>query len=88
MDYFLKFNDEAQALSILFTSKDGEPRPNFANIDVVGVIQAAPPEPIPEGYAPASIPGWHVNVRLMPGEDAAALTPYSVIPTNPRRIWG
>jgi hypothetical protein len=34
----------------------------------------------------APIEGWHVNVRLI-DEDADALEPFAVTPTNPRRVW-
>jgi hypothetical protein len=35
----------------------------------------------------APIEGWHVNIRLVDGEDADALAPFAVTPTNPRRVW-
>ena len=65
---------------------------NYANIDTIGVIYKPTGNtidtddgPIPET---APIDGWHVNVRLMPGEDAASLEPFVVTPKSPVRVWG
>jgi hypothetical protein len=62
--------------------------PKYQNIDVLGTLYEQqeivdpenPPEPIP-------LTGWHVNVRVVDGEDLEALAPYSVVPTAPRRVW-
>jgi len=35
----------------------------------------------------AATPGWHVNVRLVDGEDASSLQPYQVNPATPVRVW-
>ena len=32
--------------------------------------------------------GWHVNVRLMPGEGCAPLESYKTTPSSPLRVWG
>ena len=100
-DFYLKFASEEEANSVLYTvtpavlSEDGEVvteeqvKPNYMNIDVLGVLYEKqeivdpenPPEPIP-------LEGWHVNVRVVDGEDATPLQPFSVVPTLPRRIWG
>jgi hypothetical protein len=85
MDYYLSFPDEAAAKKVLYGAED---MPNFANIDTLGVLYERqevtdpdnPPEPIP-------IPGWHINIRLVDGEDAEALQAYEVHPTVPRRVW-
>lgn len=65
---------------------------NFANSDTIGVIYKATGETTEQdGMAVpvmVAIPGWHVNVRVMPGEDAATLTPFAVEPKTPTRIWG
>jgi hypothetical protein len=100
-DYYLKFTDETQANSVLYTEvptawdEDGEvtetePRPNYANIDTIGTIYEGGEwdedgEVVTE---PVALEGWHVNVRLVAGEDAEALQEYAVTPSAPRRVWG
>lgn len=61
--------------------------PKYRNIDVLGVIYEKAPEPVPEGYEPVAVSGYHCNVRLVDGEDGSVLEPYSVVPSAPRRIW-
>ena len=99
-DLFLKFADEEQATSVLYTqhpeltTEDGTAvteaytTANFANIDTVGVITKPTAEVDAEGN-PVMQPleGWHVNVRLAAGEDAASLESYAVVPKNPMRVW-
>jgi hypothetical protein len=100
MDFYLKFDSEAEASAVLYTEvptqfdEDGEPinfepRANYANIDTLGILYVDQPIPDPEN-PPSPIPeeGWHVNVRLVDGEDAEVLEPFSVHPTLPRRVWG
>ena len=100
-DLYLKFADKAEANSVLYTvhpetvDEDGVTvseaytTPNYQNIDVLGTLYEAQvivdPEDPPE---PVALDGWHVNVRVVEGEDAEALELYSVIPTQPRRVWG
>jgi hypothetical protein len=99
-DLYLLFADEAEANSILYTevptewNEDGDPtawytKPNYANIDTLGILYVEQPIPDPEN-PPEPIPedGWHVNVRVVDGEDAAPLEPFCVHPTVPRRVWG
>jgi hypothetical protein len=100
IDLYLKFADEAEAASVLYTlhpeavEADGVTvteaytTPNYQNIDTLGVIYQTPPEPTPEDYVPIPEEGWHVNVRVVGDEDPAALEQYAVYPTVPRRIWG
>lgn len=101
MDYYLSFPDEAAAKAVLYRiegaveadpengieAREGYEVANYANIDTIGVIYkrtgGTDEEPVME-----PLPGWHVNVRLIPGEDAAALKPYAVTPTTPMRVWG
>ena len=101
MDYFLKFDSEEQANAILYTTtpatqdEDGNVlteavvKQNYANIDVLGIIYEPqePSELTDEPVEPVALPGWHVNVRVVSGEDGAALEPYRVAPKNPRRVW-
>ena len=99
-DYYLKFASEDEAKAVLYTvtpavlNEDGEVvseeqvKPNYMNIDVLGTIYERPPEPTPEDYEPVALDGWHVNVRVVDGEDGEPLKAYAVVPANPRRIWG
>jgi hypothetical protein len=82
-DIYLKFDTEAQASEALFTTQGEDVAPNFTNIDTIGVIY----EPTGEGEQMSPLPGWHVNVRVLEGEDATALEPFRVYPTSPVRGW-
>ena len=73
-DLYLSFPDEDTAKAVLFT----DDRQNYLNIDTIGVIYKDE----------QAIPGWHVNVRLMPDEDGSALSAYQVNPATPIRVWG
>ena len=99
--FYLSFADEAQANSVLYTTtitpstleEDGSPEeiititPNYANIDVLGILYEPTPEPMPLDYVPVAVNGYHVNVLVLDGEDSAPLKPYVVTPKTPRRIW-
>ncbi len=101
-DFYLRFTDEAEANAVLYTAhpavtdEEGNEitpaytTPNFINIDVLGILYERAPDPLPEDYTPVELPGWHVNVRVAPGEDAAALEAYKVNPEPMtwRRVWG
>jgi hypothetical protein len=104
IDLYLKFADEAQSIDVLYakkeevvTTEDGEEyilvpdltKPLFANVDVIGVIYEPMPDPLPEPPPePVALQGWHVNVRVVAGEDAEPLQQFSVVPQSPRRVWG
>lgn len=89
MNHCLKFTNQATADSIL---QDGE-TPRYRNIDTIGVIYKPTGATLtgedgveyPEMLALA---GWHVNVWVLPEEDAAALQPYVIDPETPTRGWG
>lgn len=85
MDLYLKFPDEETANGLLFTEEE----PNYQNIDVLGILTEGGQwdEEGNEVVAPTVIDGWHVNIRLIEGEDAEPLLPYLVTPSNPRRVW-
>ena len=99
MDKYLSFTDEAAAKAVLYRIEgaveasegveavDGYEVANFKNIDTIGVIYkrtgGTDEEPVM-----AAIPGWHVNVRLMPNEDGSALESFEVFPVTPMRVWG
>jgi hypothetical protein len=99
-DLYLAFTDEAAANAVLFTQvptewdEEGnatafEPRPNYRNIDTIGVIYKPVGEPDADGVqSMAALVGWHVNIRLVEGEDAEALEPFVVQPSTPVRVWG
>jgi len=65
---------------------------NFANIDTIGVIYKATGETTEQDGMTvpvmASITGWHVNVRLVDGEDGSSLAPFAITPATPTRVWG
>lgn len=84
IDYYLKFIDKEQADSVIYTVTEEISKPNYTNIDVVGTIYSTPVE----GEEPVAIDGYHVNVRVLDGEDASVLEQYAVVPANPKRIWG
>ncbi len=89
MDYYLSFADNAQANTVLYTRHDAVMddkgnviteayvTPNYANIDTIGIIYKDD----------QAIPGWHVNVRLVEGENAEALKSFEVTPLTPMRVW-
>jgi len=65
--------------------------PNFANIDVLGTIykptgESTTNEDGMEVPVMVALDGYHVNVRAV-GEDTSTLTPFSVVPSVPRRVW-
>jgi hypothetical protein len=62
--------------------------PNYQNIDTLGIIY----KPVGEfneetGQASEAVLGWNVNVRVVEGEDSAALEQYAVTPAVPRRVF-
>lgn len=97
IDKYLRFESEAQAKSVLYTEvptawdEEGEPtefyeQPNYANIDTIGVIYEPQEDPESE---PVPYDGWFVNVRVVAGEDASPLEPFSIDPQPyPMRVWG
>lgn len=99
-DLYLAFTDEAAANAVLyeeFPLKLDEDlnvietylAPKYRNIDTIGVIYKPVGEPDADGVqSMAPIEGWHVNVRLVEGEDGAALEPFVVQPSTPVRVWG
>lgn len=103
MDYYLQFESEAAANAVLFTQEPTEwdeegnatawePRQSYRNIDTIGVIYKPTGEMLQgeDGPYPATAPieGWHVNVRLVGGENGAVLDSYKVNPSTPMRVWG
>jgi hypothetical protein len=99
-DYFLKFNDEAEANAALFTEQTNVQDdvvetvlvPKYAAVDVVGTIYKPTGNVLPaedeSGEAVpemAPIDGWHVNVRHT--EPAPELDAYKVAPKSPVRGW-
>ena len=99
-DLYLKFPGQGTADELLYDQVPSEfdaegnvlaheQRSKFVNIDTLGIIYEGG-EWDAEGneiVAPVALDGWHVNIRVMPGEDGSALTPFLVTPTQPRRVW-
>ena len=99
-DFYLKFASEEEARTVLYTvtpavlNEEGEVvteeqvKPNYMNIDVLGVIYEPTAEVDAGGYPIlAPLDGWHVNVRTINDEDGAALESFKVEPKAPRRVW-
>lgn len=86
-DLYLKFATEDQASEVLFYAMlddEGgviETHPRYCCIDVIGTLY----DVVDEMSTP--LEGWHVNVRLMEGEDPTPLEAFAVRPTNPRRVF-
>jgi hypothetical protein len=94
-DLYLKFADEAEADSFLYTvtpsievdgvvTADVVITPNYQNIDTIGIIYFRQTDP---DVPPVPETGWHVNVRLVDGEDADLFQPFTLQPQHPRRVW-
>lgn len=79
IDMYLKFIDEAAATKAL-EGYEG-------SVDTIGVISKRTGGTDDEPVITA-LPGWHVNVRLVDGEDDKALQPFAVTPATPMRVWG
>ena len=96
-DFFLKFNDEAEANAALFTEQTNVQDdvvetvlvPKYAAVDVVGTIYKPTGKTLKtdEGEVPemAPIDGWHVNVRHT--DEAPQLEAFRVFPATPARMW-
>lgn len=103
-DKYLQFESEAAANAVLFTQEPTEwdeegnatafePRQSYRNIDAIGVIYTTSGETTTDAEGnemPVMSPveGWHVNIRLVDGEEGAALEPFVVQPNSPVRVWG
>lgn len=102
-DLYLKFANEDEANSVLYRiegaveadpeneieAQEGYPVPNYRNIDTIGIITEGG-EWNEEGEVivePTVLEGWHVNVRLLDGEDAENLQSYLITPSPPIRVW-
>lgn len=97
-DYFLKFSNETEANSNLFTEEtivneevvETNKVPKYTAIDVIGTIYKPTGEMVttedgelvPEM---AAIPGFHVNVRHK--TEAPELQQFAVTPNTPTRNW-
>jgi hypothetical protein len=95
-DLYLAFPDQAAADAVLYTTHaavtneegnvtaEAYVTPNYANIDTLGILYERQDAPEAE---PVPIPGWHINIRLVDGENAAPLLAFEVHPALPRRVW-
>ena len=97
-DYFLRFADQAEADSVLFTEQttvnddvvETVKVPKYAAVDVIGTIYKPTGKLLPsdDGDAVdemAPLEGWHVNVRHT--EAAPELDAYKVEVKTPARMW-
>jgi hypothetical protein len=96
-DYFLKFNDEAEAHAALFTEQTTVQDdvvetvlvPKYAAVDVIGTIYKPTGKMLKtdEGEVPEMAPldGWHVNVRHT--DEAPELDAYKVKVKTPSRMF-
>ena len=102
MNMNLKFTDEAAANAVLYRiegaveadpeqgieAQEGYEVANYRNIDVIGVIYKPTGETDAEGSpVMAALDGWHVNVFVLPDEDASVLEAHQVFPATPVRTW-
>jgi hypothetical protein len=99
-DFMLRFDTEAEATATLYEQvavafddegapTDYEPRAKFRNIDTIGTIYTGG-EWDADGNVlvePVALPGWHVNVRALDGEDTSGLDAFEVHPASPVRVW-
>ena len=93
-DFCLRFDDEAASLAVAFQldalgqTEDGPRLVRFTHryaLDVLGVVILPPAE---EGAEPVTLPGWHVNLRVLDGSPLPPeLSPFVVHPTAPARVW-
>jgi hypothetical protein len=103
MDLYLSFPDEAAAKAVLYRIEgaveatedteavEGYEVPNYANIDTIGIIYKPTGETTEQDGVDvpvmAPVEGWHVNVRVVEGEDTEALQAFEVHPATPLRVW-
>ena len=103
MDYFLKFESQSQAQSVLFEEttevQGGEQgdvvetvyRPKYDNIDVIGTItRAVSTADMTEGTDPAEVTLETLagwHVNVRHSGDAQELSAFVVEPKNPIRVW-
>ena len=96
--YYLVFTDEAQAISVLYTTtssaemvnEDGSlviassetTTPNYANISVLGTVYQPAPEPMPEDYVPVPYPAPNYGVNVLVLDNEDA-TPLQPYSVNP-----
>ena len=103
MNMNLKFTDEAAAKAVLcriegaveadpeqgIEAQEGYEVANYRNIDTIGVIYEGGAWDA-EGNqitAPVALEGWHINVFVLPDEDASVLQAHQVFPATPVRTW-
>ena len=97
-DMFLKFADQAEADSVLFTEQTNVQGdvvetvkvPKYAAVDVIGTIYKPTGNLLPSDSGDAvdemaPLEGWHVNVRHT--ADAPELAAFQVFPETPVRGW-
>jgi hypothetical protein len=96
-DFMLRFTDQAEADSVLFTEQTNVQDdivetvkvPKYAAVDVIGVIYKPTGKVLktPEGPVDemAPVEGWHANVRHT--DEAPELVAHQIFPQSPVRGW-
>lgn len=94
MDYALRFPDEPSSFAIALALDavevlDDVPRlVRFTHRYAIDVIGAVTLPPVVEGEPGETLPGWHVNLRILDGSALpAACEPFVVHPAQPVRVW-
>lgn len=97
MDYCLKFDSEAQANEVLFTTEtvpagdgaDTVKKPKYDAVEIIGVItKPSGQTTVIEGVevpVMQTLEGFHANVRH--NAEAPELELFAVAPKNPVRVW-
>lgn len=75
--------------------KQTELRPKFKNIDTIGFMYKKTGETeeqkvgddVIEVPVMEQVDGWHVNVRVVTGENYSSLQKFSITPKAPQRVW-
>lgn len=83
IDYFLKFQDEQEAITVLESIESG-----ILATDTIGTIYKPVGEHNEEtGQAMEAVSGWHVNVRA--SDPIESLDPFRIDPEpdTPVRVW-
>ena len=93
-DYYLKFNDAAEAASVIGTvAVPNQPdtlHRSGCDISIIGTMHTQTGNILTDAdgmeyYETVPIDGYHVNMRCR--EEQADLVAYDIAPTTPARVW-
>lgn len=94
IDYYLKFDTEAEGKALLYRTEHFQEQtylvPNYLAVDAIGTVYKPTGNMLTseEGMQfpeMAPVDGWHANVRVT--EEKPELEPYRVHPNAPVRVW-